>query len=308
VVFQPGETEQDVAIAILGDTLFEKDEYFTITLSALSGATVTRTLIKGTILNDDQANPVVIPKTGYTTPLSYPGRTLVWQDEFNGTTIGDWWTFETGNGQSGWGNHELEYYRQENASLLNGYLIIEARKESFGGFDYTSSRMVTKGKKEFTFGRIDIRAALPSGQGMWPALWMLGANIDQVSWPACGELDIMEVLGQQPDKLYGTAHFGVDYMHHLQSGDATTLTSGDDFHKQFHVFSLDWQQDHIRWYVDDVLYHEITPASIAPANWPFNLPAFFIFNVAVGGDWPGGPGGATTFPNQMIVDYVRVFQ
>jgi hypothetical protein len=302
---QPGDSVRIIPVVIYGDTIHGSNRTFKIQLSGAGDIRFYKNQATGTIIDDD---PVVIPATGYSTPLSYPGKTLVWQDEFDGPTIGDWWTFETGNGSGGWGNHELEYYRAENASVYKGNLIIEARKESFGGFDYTSTRMVTKGKKQFKFGRIDIRAALPKGQGMWPALWMLGGNISQVGWPACGEIDIMEMLGHEPNKLYGTAHFGADGSHHQQSGNSTILSGGDDFNKQFHVFSIDWSQDSIKWYVDDVLYHEVTAASVAPTYWPFNSEQFFIFNVAVGGDWPGGPNGTTQLPQDMIVDYVRVFQ
>ena len=216
------------------------------------------------------------------------------------------WTFETGNG--GWGNNELEYYtdRSENASLQDGKLVIHALKESFGGASYTSARIKTQGKKEFTFGRIDIRAILPKGKGVWPALWMLGGNINTVGWPASGEMDIMELLGHEPTRVYGTLHYG-SLSNHGQRGDNYVLTTGS-FSDQFHVFSVEWKQDQVSFYIDNNLYQTITKTDIGDYPYPFNAPFFFIFNVAVGGNWPGNPDATTYLPQWMIVDYVRVYQ
>jgi beta-glucanase (GH16 family) len=250
---------------------------------------------------------LVIPATGYTTPTSYSGMTLVWQDEFDGTTLNSAdWTFETGTSTNGWGNHELEYYRQENTTLKDGYLVITAKKENFQSSAYTSSRIKTQGKKEFKYGRVDMRAVLPKGKGIWPALWMLGSNITSVNWPACGEIDMMEMVGGSAgDKtVYGTAHWD-NAGQHASYGGSKQLSNGI-FNDEFHVFSIVWTASSIKWYVDDVQYQVIdtTPAGLAAFQKEF----FLIFNLAVGGDWPGSPDDTTLFPQRMIVDYVRVFQ
>jgi beta-glucanase (GH16 family) len=307
LIFAAGETEKTISIGILGDNVKESDESFDLLLLNPVNATLARAKATGTILNDDTDNQLVIPTTGYSTPLTYSGLSLVWNDEFDGTTLNSAvWTHEIG--ASGWGNSELQYYRPENTYLYSGNLIIEAKQENYGGAAYTSSRLVTKGKKEFKFGRIDIRAALPTGQGLWPALWMLGANIDQSAWPACGEIDIMELVGNAPGRVYGTAHYGANVSEHQQSGNNYGLSGNARFSEAFHVFSIVWESNRVRWYMDDILYHEITPTTLGAAPYPFNNPFFFIFNVAVGGNWPGSPDGTTSFPQRMIVDYVRVFQ
>jgi beta-glucanase (GH16 family) len=253
---------------------------------------------------------VAIPTKGYSTPLTYPGLKLVWQDEFEGNSVDlSTWKFETGGG--GFGNNELQYYQEKNTLVEYGNLIIKAKKESVGGREYTSSRMITLGKKEFKYGRVDIRAKLPKGQGIWPALWMLGANINTVSWPKCGEIDIMEMVGGgagKDDKVYGTAHWDNGGAH-AQYGGNTSLANGKFFADEFHVFSIVWDASFITWYLDDVKFQEknvidITPAELSELRQEF----FFIFNVAVGGDWPGSPNGSTAFPQYMAVDYIRVFQ
>jgi beta-glucanase (GH16 family) len=248
---------------------------------------------------------VVIPSTGATSPLTYDGLDLVWQDEFDGTSVNSSnWTFETGG--HGWGNNELQYYRPENTKIQDGHLVITAKKESFMERDYTSSRMITKGKKEFQYGRIDIRASLPKGQGIWPALWMLGSNFGTVSWPACGEIDIMEMIGGagRENTVHGTIHWQ-NAGQYAMYGKPFTLAAGN-FNTKFFVFSIVWTETSIKWYVDNVLFNtvDITPADLSE----FRQEYFLIFNVAVGGNWPGNPDATTTFPQHMIVDYVRVFQ
>lgn len=309
LIFTAGETEKKISIQILGDEIEEGDESFEVVLLNPANAQLGQARAKGILTNDDNNNALIIPTTGYITPETYPGRTLVWQDEFNTNAINTAaWTFEQGNG-GGWGNNELQFYRPENTYFSDGKMIIEARQENFNGSSYTSSRIITKGKKEFKYGRIDIRAALPKGKGIWPALWMLGGNIDQVSWPSCGEIDIMELIGSLPGTTYGTAHYGTNTSTHQYQTGSKVLANNALFAEAFHVFSIDWEQDRIRWYLDDVLFHEVTPTTIGAGNpWPFNQNFFFIFNVAVGGNWPGSPDGGTTFPQRMIIDYVRVFQ
>ena len=168
--------------------------------------------------------------------------------------------------------------------------------------------MVSMGKKFCKFGRIDIRPALPEGQGLWPALWMLGTNIDAVSWPACGEIDIMELTGNLPNRVVGTVHYGANTSEHQYNSMSKYLSGDDNFQDEFHVFSLNWVEDKIEFLVDDVIFHTITPDDLDGAAYPFNKNFFFIFNIAVGGNFPGNPDNSTPFPQHMIVDYVRVFQ
>lgn len=282
---------------------------FTIQLSNAKAGALGVLSGKGTILTENGLN-LSTDNTGYSTPLTYPGYTLAWADEFSGTVPdAATWNIETGNGTGGWGNNELEYYTgsTKNLFLSNGNLVIEARKESISGFNYSSARITTQNKKSFTFGRIDIRAKLPVNKGIWPALWMLGANINTVPWPGCGEIDIMELIGMYPSRTYGTMHWKPVTGVNTSKGSEYNLSSGD-FSQKFHVFSLVWSQDMIKWLVDDQVFLTTTKADVGAANYPFNAPQFFIFNVAVGGNWPGAPDNSTAFPQRMFVDYVRVFQ
>jgi hypothetical protein len=245
-----------------------------------------------------------VNNVGYTTPLNYPNYSLIWQDEFNGTSLSSHWTHEIGNGSWGWGNNELQYYRHQNTTLENGYLTIRAKQEYYGGFNYTSSRIITKGNIFNTYGRIDIRAKLPYGQGLWPALWMLGENINSVSWPTCGEIDIMEMIGgtgYNDRTIHGTVHW--EDNGHASYGGPNSLSSGR-FADEFHVFSIIWTPSSIVWLRDDIQYKSIDITNLSAFHNDF----FFIFNVAVGGNWPGSPDATTVFPQTMIVDYVRVFQ
>ncbi len=266
--------------------------------------------ISVTVSNGNGSGNPGIPDSGYTTPMSYPGYDLVWNDEFNGTSLSANWTAEIGTGSNGWGNNELQYYRAENAEVKDGYLIITARQENFGGRNYTSSRLITQNQQSFKYGRIDIRAAVPYGQGIWPALWMLGDNFNSVGWPGCGEIDIMEMVGgnSRPkggdDVVHGTVHWDNNGQHAEYSG-LRKLSEGK-LADEFHVYSIIWDATSITWYLDDVKFHEIdiTPAELSEFQQKF----FFIFNVAVGGNWPGSPNSSTQFPQKMAVDYVRVFQ
>ena len=251
------------------------------------------------------------PDAGYKSPETYAGYNLVWADEFNSTTLSEDWIFELGDGcpdLCGWGNQELQYYKKENTSLADGKLIITAKRETTSGKSYSSSRLITKGKKSFTYGRIDIRAILPKGQGLWPALWMLGENIDAVGWPKSGEIDIMEMVGGDIDDRDRTTHGTVHWDNagsYANYGGSTKLSTGK-FNDEYHVFSIDWDPEKIVWLLDGEEFHviDITPAGLDE----FHKPMFFIFNVAVGGIWPGSPDGSTVFPQEMKVDYVRVFQ
>ncbi len=255
-------------------------------------------------------NPEVPLDMGYTTPLQYDGYQLVWNDEFTGSSVNTSnWNYDIGNGcpgNCGWGNNELEYYRSENAWVKDDYLTIEARSEVYSGYAYTSTKMHTKNKFSFQYGRLDIRALLPKGQGIWPALWMLGDNINSVGWPSSGEIDVMELVGGGNGKdnvVHGTIHYNNNG--HVYHGGAYTLTSGI-YAQSYHVFSLIWDEEYLRWYMDDQLFYEaaITESFMTE----FHQKYWIILNVAVGGNWPGNPDQSTVFPQQMRVDYVRVFQ
>lgn len=236
---------------------------------------------------------------------------LVWNDEFNYTGLPDStkWCFEEGG--TGWGNNELQYYtskRIENAYVENGYLTIEARKEDYNGKDYTSARLITyQNGHSWKYGKIEARIKLPYGQGIWPAFWMLGNGIfEGTPWPGCGEIDIMEMVGGgegKDDVIYGTMHY--DDNGHAEFGGSYQLSEGI-FADAFHVFSVEWTQTQLKWYIDGIKYHE---ASLTPAYLSeFHKEFFILLNIAVGGNWPGNPDGSTVFPQKMMVDYVRVYQ
>ena len=232
---------------------------------------------------------------------------LAWGDDFDGasgTAVNSAnWAYDSG---PNWYNGELQYYATgtSNASLDgNGNLVIEARKETREGRDYTSARLKTEGKKTFTLGRFEGRMKLPYGQGMWPAFWMLGGN----SWPNTGEIDIMENLGREPSIAHGTMH-GPGYSGAAGPTATYTLPGSAKFSDDFHVFAIEWESNAIRWYVDGNLYSTKTPADISGKTWVYDHGFFIILNLAVGGEWPGNPDATTVFPQKMVIDYVRVCQ
>lgn len=242
-----------------------------------------------------------------------PGWNLVWADEFDQPTgsspDGNKWVFDIGTGSNGWGNNELQYYtsRTNNARIENGQLVIEARQESFGGRSYTSARLKTLGRASWTYGRIEARIKIPRGQGIWPAFWMLGTNISSAGWPNCGEIDVMENIGSVPTRVHGTIH-GPGYSGGASIGGSHTLPGGAVYADDFHVFAAEWETNRIRWYMDGHLYFTVTPTNLPNgADWVFTQPQFILLNLAVGGNWPGPPNEATTFPQRMTVDYVRVY-
>lgn len=234
---------------------------------------------------------------------------LVWEDNFDGTAgqviNASNWNFDIG---TDWGNAQLEYDtdRPENASLDgNGNLAITARREAFGGQPFTSARITTKDKFEQMHGRFEARIKMPYGPGIWPAFWMLGSNIDEVSWPQCGEIDIMEYRGQEPSIIHGSLH-GPGY-----SGGSPVTKSfsfpNDRFDKEFHIFAIEWGEDFITYFVDDTPYLHIEPED-ADGEWVFNQDFYIILNVAVGGNYVGFPTDDTQFPQTMLVDYVKVYK
>jgi len=246
--------------------------------------------------------------------------TVFWSDEFQGDALDiTKWTYEIGTGENGWGNGEWQYYtdRTDNAYVADGVLHIAAKKESYEGANYTSARIITKGKFEFTYGTIEARIALPSGKGIWPAFWMLGANIDNAVWPTCGEIDIIEAVNDE-SVVYGTHHWDHEGQH-AQYGNSTKEYYGTSYPmdiREFHNYKMTWDKNAITMYVDDFKYQEIDITlekdaagnNIASDMETFHKDFFFILNVAVGGTWPGFEIDDSQFPNEMLVDYIRVYK
>jgi beta-glucanase (GH16 family) len=249
--------------------------------------------------------------TANATPKAFADYTeLVWSDEFNGSSLDqNNWVYEV---KDVWFNNELQATtnRRDNVTVTGGNLNIIAKPESYNGRSYTSGRIITKGKKDFVFGRLDVRAKLPKGKGIWPAIWMLGSNDSQVSWPACGEIDIMELRGSTPRVNNSTMHYGSSVATHQYKGTQYTLPSSTpgDFSTDFHTFSCVRGQDKLEFFVDGVSYYTFTPSLVTPYAYPFNNPFYVILNVAVGGDFDGNPDATTVFPQTMQVDYVRFYQ
>ena len=248
-----------------------------------------------------------------TPPLAGAGGDwkLMWSDEFNqpdgSRPDPAKWSFETGG--NGWGNNELEYYtdRTNNAVIADGKLVIQAQPENYGGKTITSARLLTKNKGAWTYGRFEARIKIPRGQGIWPAFWMLGTDVASAGWPTCGEVDIMENIGKEPGKVHGTVH-GPGYSGGDGIGGPFSLPDGATFADDFHVYAVDCESNVITWFVDSQPYFRITPASLPKGRaWVYNHPKFLLLNLAVGGGWPGYPDKTTTLPQQMVVDYVRVF-
>jgi beta-glucanase (GH16 family) len=229
---------------------------------------------------------------------------LVWSDEFSGNSLNKSnWVCETGTGSGGWGNNELEYYtdRTDNVRVEDGNLIIEAKKESYNGMNYTSGRIKTQGLQQFTYGKIEAKIKLPAGQGIWPACWMLGANMPEVSWPKCGEIDIMEHVNNVAG-INGTIHWDTNgYAYYGGVSSSIDVT-------QYHVYSVEWNKESIKWFIDGEQYWESNIKDSINGTDEFHKPFFILLNLAVGGNWPGSPDASTQFPAQMCVDYVRVYQ
>src|SRR5271165_2153279 len=250
-------------------------------------------------------------------PQSQPSWVLAWSDEFNGPngTAPDpaKWVLETGGG--GWGNDELESYtdRLANAYQQDGNLVIKVLQEKYSGADgvsrnYTSARLKTQGKFTQGYGRFEARIKIPRGQGIWPAFWMLGSDIGDVGWPKCGEIDIMENVGKEPGVVHGTIH-GPGYWGEHGIGAPFSLAADEKVADDFHVFAAEWEPQAIRFYMDDHLYETRTPADLpAGTKWVYDHPFFLLLNVAVGGSWPGSPDASSSFPQTMLVDYVRVYR
>ena len=264
----------------------------------------------------ESSSSVASPESSYsswTAANSSSSSPYLWHDEFDSIDTTQW-SFETG--ASGWGNNEWQYYtaRSENAYVQDGILHIRANKERYESSDYTSARMITKGKFSFTYGTVEARIALPMGKGIWPAFWLLGENIDDVSWPNCGEIDIIESVNEE-SIVYGTNHWSSEGSY-AQYGNNTNDYYGTSLTldiTQFHNYKMVWNEKTIAMYVDDFKFHEISierdaNGKSAGGTDAFHKPFFFILNVAVAGNWPGFEVDDSQFPNEMLVDYIRVLK
>ncbi|AMX02459.1 family 16 glycosylhydrolase [Microbulbifer thermotolerans] len=283
-------------------TLYEHDNF--------TGASVTVTGDNSCLTDEgfnDNVSSIVVSPT--------QSNGLVWSDEFDTIDMNNW-SFETGGG--GWGNNELQYYTNGQNAFIeydpqagSNVLVIEARREGgnscwYGACEYTSSRMITAGKKDFQYGRIEARIKLPQTQGIWPAFWMLGSDIYSTGWPNSGEIDIMEHVGYEPTLSHGALH-GPGYY-------GNTPFAGTYYHSasvdtDYHVYAVEWDSDSIHWFVDGNNFYSVSRAQVEQyGNWVFDHPFYILLNVAVGGNWPGSPDGTSVFPQRMYVDYVRVYQ
>jgi beta-glucanase (GH16 family) len=245
-----------------------------------------------------------------TKPQNTTGKKLVWSDDFDyaGMPDSSKWSYDIGG--HGWGNNEKQYYTSKelkNAAVENGMLTITATKENFESSSYTSARLVTKNKGDWKYGRIEVKAKLPKGRGLWPAIWMLPTAMEYGGWPKSGEIDIMEHVGYLPDSIFGTVHTGA-YNHAIGTQKGSSVFA-DDVADQFHVYTLDWNEERINIYIDDKLYFTFNNEKKSSQEWPFDKTFYLVLNVAVGGNWGGKEGiDDTVFPQKMQVDYVRVYQ
>ena len=261
---------------------------------------------------------IALPACGGQAPASPPvptrpapavapdGWTLVFADEFDADGAPDpsKWGYELGHIR----NNEAQYYtsRPENARVENGRLVIEARKEDHRGYAYTSASLNTQGKFEFTYGRVEVRAKLPSGNGTWPAIWMLGTNRTQVGWPACGEIDIMEHVGFDPPRIHGSVHTAA-YNHTIGTQKTASITAGDPS-SDFHVYAMEWHADRIEVSMDGQVYFTFRNEHTGTRTWPFDTPQYLLINLAIGGSWGGQKGiDDSRFPHNYLIDYVRVY-
>jgi len=237
--------------------------------------------------------------------LNAQERSLVWSDDFNGTELNEKdWSFELGDGcpaLCGWGNKERQIYTKRNHRLENGMLFIQARKENDR---YTSMRISSKGKKEFQYGRFEIRAKLAVGEGVWPAFWLLGSNIDEVGWPLSGEIDVLEYVGRAPQEIFTTLH-----TQDKNSDFANTKTTHiPKIEEGFHVYAAEWDAESIAFFVDGVKVYTFAPKERTAAIWPFDQPFYLLLNLAIGGHFGGPEVDDAIFPQEFIVDYIRVYQ
>ncbi len=241
---------------------------------------------------------------------------LVWSDEFDGNALDQAkWSYMLGTGSDyglvDWGNNELQYYQAENITVQDGFMTITAKLQSKGGKAYTSGRIRSLDKGDWKYGKLEFRAKMPKGKGLWAAIWMLPTDLDYGGWASSGEIDIVEYLGHQTTTVYGTLHFGGSWPNNKQKG-TSYVTPGATFNSEFHDFSMIWEEGQIQWFVDGNLYQTLGSgdwySSAASFPAPFDKRFHLLINLAVGGNWPGAPDGSTTFPQEMVVDYVRIYQ
>ncbi len=230
---------------------------------------------------------------------------LIWEENFDGTALNEQvWNYELGDGCPnicGWGNNERQIYTTDNHKVANGMLTITVQKD---GDKYTSTRITTADKKEFKYGYIEARAKIPTGHGIWPAFWMLGSNIKQVGWPMAGEIDILEYVGKEPDMVFTSLHTQDSHGETIN----TKKTAFKNIEEGFHTYAIDWTKDHIKFYVDNKLVYTFAPKDKKVEVWPYSQPFYFIINVAVGGNFGGPKVDDKIFPQEFIVDYVRVYE
>jgi beta-glucanase (GH16 family) len=232
------------------------------------------------------------------------GKKLVWEEQFNLKELNEIdWNYEVGDGcpNCGWGNNERQLYTKNNHHLVDGNLIIVANKNEE---TYTSTRINTKGKREFKYGYIEARAKIPRGQGIWPAFWMLGSNIDKIGWPKCGEIDILEYVGKEPSIIFTSLH--------TQDSHGNTINTKkskiENIEQGFHLYAIDWTKDKIDFFVDNILVYTFNPTVKDQNTWPYDQPFFILLNVAIGGNFGGPAVDDAIFPQEFIVDYIKVYQ
>ena len=285
---------------------YPEDEWANYGFSFESNINITQSYCAGTC--DEFCDPGLDDggDTGDEHNHDVDGYTLVWSDEFNGDSIDESkWNFEVGNGNWGWGNGESQYYRSQNASIEDGKLIIEARNESYGGFNYTSTRMQTKNKGDWLYGKIKASIKVPSGGGTWPAFWMMPTESVYGGWPNSGEIDIMEHVGCDSGTIHGSIH--CDQYNHIENTQQTGTYSIQT--NTFHEYAIEWNENSISWFIDDVLYFTFNKTNDDYSSWPFDQKFFLILNLAVGGNWGGICSfNGNTFPQEYQIDYIRVFQ
>lgn len=232
-------------------------------------------------------------------------RKLIWEENFNSATLDETvWNYELGNGCPsicGWGNNELQVYTKNNHHFKEGNLVIQVQKEQSG---YTSTRITTKEKKQFQYGRIEARAKLPIGKGIWPAFWMLGSNISEAGWPKCGEIDILEYVGREPNKVFTSLHTQDSFGNTIN----TKKTEIKEIEVGFHLYAIDWTKDKIEFFVDNQSVYTFSPDIKNENTWPYNQPFYFIINVAVGGNFGGHDIDDSVFPQEFLIDYIKVYQ
>ncbi len=248
------------------------------------------------------------PTSAVPSPAPSPAAwRLVFADEFDtpGPLDPAKWGYEIGSLR----NQEAQYYtsRPENVRVENGMLVIEARKEAYQGYGYTSASVNTRGRFELVYGRLEVRAKLPTGDGSWPAIWLLGTNIDEVGWPACGEIDVMENVGFEPTRIYGTIHTAA-YNHVAGTSKGSSLTVSDPW-RDFHIYAMEWYPDRVDLFVDDQKYFTFRNEGTGSRTWPFDKPMYLLINLAIGGTWGGQRGiDDSRFPQRYYVDYVRIYK